>query len=191
MIFKTTDGGTTWSTIYTDDVSFLDFYFTSSLIGTATAYDDESSKCIWRTTDGGLTWKNIFNERNYYMNSVWFIDENTGWTAGYYDDAGLGKQPAILNTTDGGLTWKSVYRRIDIARGGEALNDIRFRNENEGYAISHFAYDVYTTDGGATWNRIHDIDNLGLSPLYGIYKLLAGYSNIYLVGKFGNVAIWK
>lgn len=191
MIFKTTDGGLTWSTIYTGDVSFINFCFTSTSVGIAVAYDDEDHKCIWRTTDGGLTWKNTFNERNYFMKSVCFINENSGWAAGYYDEAGLGKEPAILHTTDGGLTWKSVYRYTEIVGSGETLTDIRFRNEQEGFAISHFSYDVYTIDGGATWNLTHDTNALGLSPLYGVYKTLDGYNDIYLAGQWGNVAAWK
>ncbi|MBS1658195.1 MAG: hypothetical protein JST18_08880 [Bacteroidetes bacterium] len=189
-IFRTTDGGENWSTIETDDVSFLDYYFISPLLGIASAYDEESNRSLWRTTDGGLTWMNVFNERNFYMNSVWFTNETTGWAAGYYDRFGI-KEPAILRTTDGGQTWKSAYRNVYVDSRGESLYDIRFRNEMEGYAISRYAYDVYTTDGGTNWYLAHAADTLGLSPQYGIYKVLDGYSDMYLIGRRGNIAIWK
>jgi photosystem II stability/assembly factor-like uncharacterized protein len=118
------------------------------------------------------------------------MNENSGWAAGYYDRAGI-KEPAILNTTDGGLTWKNIYRNTKIDSKGENLTDIRFRNELEGYAISCHNYDIFTTDGGSTWNLTHDTDTLGLSPIYGLYKTLDGYNDIYLACQWGNVATWK
>ncbi|MCY7409216.1 MAG: hypothetical protein LH473_03010, partial [Chitinophagales bacterium] len=190
MIFKTTDGGTTWTTIYTEDVSFFDYYFTTSSAGIAVAHDDEYYKCVWKTTDGGLSWENVYNEKNFFMNAVWFSNESMGWAAGYYDQGGL-KYPAIVSTTDGGLTWKNIYLNWQIDNQGEDLTDIRFRNENEGYAISKYAYDVYTTDGGVTWNLSHNTDDLGLSSFYGTYKTLDGFHTLFLLGKNGNVAIWK
>ncbi|MCY7408756.1 MAG: hypothetical protein LH473_00655 [Chitinophagales bacterium] len=191
MIFKTTDGDTTWETINTEDVSFSDFYFTSSLIGIAVVNDDAANnRCVWRTIDGGSSWKNVCNATDYLMNAVWFTNENTGWAAGYCDRGGI-MEPSILNTIDGGQTWNIAYGNWPVDSKGEAFSDIRFRNEKEGYAISRFAYDVYTTDGGASWNLIHDSETLGLSPLYGVYKTLDGYNNLYLSGENGNVAMWK
>lgn len=191
MIFLTTDGGETWSTVYTEDVSFLDFHFTGSTIGFAVANNDGDYKSIWKTADGGITWSNVFKESNYYMNAVWFLDENTGWAAGYYDEVGLGKEPTILKTTDGGSSWKENYRNLDVTGSGQSFIDIRFINELEGFTLSHFSLDVYTIDGGETWNLAHENGDLGLSPLFGIYESLDGYNDLYLVGKSGNVSIWK
>ncbi|MBS1656533.1 MAG: hypothetical protein JST18_00390 [Bacteroidetes bacterium] len=188
--FRTTDGGASWLTVFTEYITFRDYCFINESHGFAVAKDDEFNRCIWKTADGGLTWENVFNERNYYMNSIWFVNENTGWAAGYYDRFGI-REPAIIKTSDGGLIWHNIYRNTYVDSRGEALTDIRFKSELEGYAISRFAYDVYTTDGGTTWHLTHDTDNLGLSTLYGVYKTLDGYTNMYLIGREGTVTKWE
>lgn len=190
MIFKTTDGGQTWTTINTEDVSFLDFYFTNSTTVIAVA-NDGGYRCIWRTIDGGSSWSNVFDSINYYMSTVWFSNENNGWAAGYFDQIGMGKEPVILKTSDGGTTWEEKYRYKDILGEGESLSDIRFRNATEGYAISRHNYDVYTNDGGETWTLMSDSENISATPVFGLYKSLDGFNDMYLVGKSGTVTIWK
>jgi photosystem II stability/assembly factor-like uncharacterized protein len=184
------DGGVTWSATPVENVSIFDFYFVSSLVGVAVGYDEENNRCVWRTSDGGASWTNVFNEENYYMNSVYFISENIGWAAGYYDRAGL-KEPSILKSTDGGLTWQENYRYTGISSDGETLTDIRFKNELEGYALSVHNYDLYTLDGGQTWNLVNDSEVISSTPVFGLYKTLGGYSDLYLAGKSGTVTVWK
>jgi photosystem II stability/assembly factor-like uncharacterized protein len=133
-IFKTTDGGSSWSAAEIADVDILAFCFTDASSGIAVGYDYDQNRCVWRTTDAGASWENVFNEENYYLNAVYFVNENTGWAAGYYDRVGM-KEPAIIKTNDGGLTWQKNYRYTQISSSGETLTDIRFKNEQEGYAL--------------------------------------------------------
>lgn len=192
VIYKTVDGGTTWSTVSTQGVSFVDYYFVNTSVGIAAAYDADSSRCIWRTTDGGQTWSNVYSKENYFINSVWFTNENTGWAAGYYAKTGLGKFPVINQTSDGGLTWKNVYiNRYPGDIKGEELLDIRFRNELEGFALSTYSESLTTIDGGLTWKLTYHDDGTELLPSYGIYKTLDGYSEMYLAGREGYVTKWK
>lgn len=190
MIFKTTDGGINWTTIYTEDVSFLDLYFMNSSIGVAVA-SDGGNRCIWRTENGGEIWSNALEERNCYLTSVWFTGESNGYAAGYFDQIGMGKMPVILKTTDGGLTWEENYRQQDISGRGEPFVDIRFKNELEGYALSRHNYDVFTTDGGQTWQLMSDSQELSETPVYGLIKMLDGVNDLYLIGAHGTVAVWK
>jgi photosystem II stability/assembly factor-like uncharacterized protein len=190
MIFKTTDGGQSWTTVYTEDVSFLDFYFMNESSGVATAHDG-ANRCLWRTNDGGESWINVFDEQNYFMNTVWFTDELTGFAAGYFDQIGLGKEPAILKTADGGLTWTEKFRYKDITGRGEAFTEIRFKNSLNGYAISRHNYDAFTVDGGETWQLMSDSQELSETPVYGLYKSLDGVNDLYLIGRDGTVTVWK
>jgi photosystem II stability/assembly factor-like uncharacterized protein len=137
-----------------------------------------------------LTWTNVFDEQNYYMRSVWFVNETTGWAAGYYDRFRI-KEPAILRTTDGGQSWELAYRNLYVDSRGESFFDIRFKNEMEGYAVSRYVYHVYTIDGGVTWNLSIDHETLGLPSAYGMYNVLDGFSDLFLIGLSGNVAVWK
>ncbi len=189
-IYKTGNGGATWTTVATEGVSFLDYYFVNVSTGIAAAYAD-SYRCIWRTTDGGLTWSNVYHEQNYFINSVWFTDENSGWAAGYYEKNGKGKLPVIIHTSDGGLTWQNVY--INLHPGdlkGQALIHIRFRSELEGIALASYSENVITSDGGETWNLTYN-DEEDIIPSYGNYKTLAGFNTLYLAGKRGYVTKWK
>jgi len=192
VIYKTTDGGNTWATIQTAGVSFVDYYFVSGSTGIAAAYDEQSYKCIWRTTDDGATWSNTYSSENYFITSVWFTDSNNGWAAGYYDQTGLGKFPVINHTSDGGQTWTNVYMNQDPGDiKGEALIDIRFRNAQQGFALSTYSQSIITSDGGVTWSFTHDDNGDAMIPDWGMYKSLDGSSKMFLTGRHGYVTEWK
>jgi photosystem II stability/assembly factor-like uncharacterized protein len=71
------------------------------------------------------------------LNAVYFIDSKRGWVGG---DGGL-----VLHTEDGGRRWV----RQNVATG-ESVNDIYFRNEENGYLLA--ATQIFNTeDGGASW----------------------------------------
>jgi photosystem II stability/assembly factor-like uncharacterized protein len=189
-IHKTTNGGASWTTVVTEGVSFVDLYFINSSTGIAAGFDDDD-RSIWRTTDSGSSWSNVFAAENYFITSIWFTSENTGWAAGYYSELGRGKLPIINRTTDGGLTWENVY--INEYPGdikGESFLAIRFKNENEGIAIATFSENVITNDGGVTWKKTYSLEE-DLIPSYGLYKILDGFSKIYLMGRDGSVTKWE
>jgi photosystem II stability/assembly factor-like uncharacterized protein len=189
-IFKTADGGASWIVAKIEGVNILDFHFTGSSMGIAVGYDYNENRCIWRTTDNGATWKSVFNEENHFLNAVYFVNENSGFAAGYYDRAGM-KEPVILSTTDGGATWQKNYRYTAISSDGETFTDIRFKNEQEGYALSVHNYDVFTRDGGQSWQLVNDTDELSATPVFGLYQSLAGTGPLYLIGDKGTVSKWE
>ena len=45
-------------------------------------------------------WQNPL-PNNAYHYSVKFVDVNTGWASGYYND--------VIKTTDGGVTWQNIF----------------------------------------------------------------------------------
>jgi photosystem II stability/assembly factor-like uncharacterized protein len=190
LIYRTTDGGDSWTTVLITIPFFSDLYFIDESNGIATACIDDEYKSIWRTTDGGITWSNVYNEPKYFLYSVWFINQNTGFAAGYYDQPGWGMLPAINKTSDGGITWENIYIDDGIINRGESLTDIRFQDELNGFAIGSYGESVYTTDGGATWTSARASNTTGLPMLSGIYKALDGYSNMFIVGKDGYVIKW-
>jgi photosystem II stability/assembly factor-like uncharacterized protein len=83
----------------------------------------------WRTERHGQQGKDL--------NAVHFVDSKRGWAAG---DGGL-----VLRTDDSGRSWT---RQTVSAR--ESINDIYFRDKEDGYLLSGNQI-LVTEDGGATW----------------------------------------
>ncbi|MFA6597452.1 MAG: LamG-like jellyroll fold domain-containing protein [Ignavibacteriaceae bacterium] len=92
---------------------------------------------ILRTTDGGLNWiKNLNITSSYSLQSVFFVNQLTGWTVG---DAGI-----ILKTTDGGINWFQQN-----SSNTHSLNTVYFLNDQIGWAAGDKL--LKTTDGGNNW----------------------------------------
>jgi hypothetical protein len=89
-IFKTTDGGDTW-TEQSIDASFplSSLYFISSQKGWIIAGNE-----IFKTNDGGSTWHKQIWAGYTYLNDIAFTSETDGWI--------IGGNGLILKTTDGG-----------------------------------------------------------------------------------------
>ena len=93
-----------------------------------------------KTTNGGNTWVRIFiDPPNYYsLESVFFLDSNTGWVVGN----------KIYKTTDGVNSWVSQFDFM-----GEIVSAIQFVNSNVGWAGGYKwgGNEIYkTTNGGVT-----------------------------------------
>ncbi len=169
IVLRTTNGGTTWVTAYTDTKSvFYSIWFinrqTGWVVGGRDNYTviDTSCQKILKTTDGGLSWRRQFNTNS---NTNWracygvcFIG-NTGWATvtGWADSFGY-----IIYTTDGGTTW--VNQRINASAA--IPWDIHFVTTsigvvsggiNWGYPGDNTDGHIWrTTDGGRNWTSVHN-----------------------------------
>ncbi len=190
VLYLTADGGTTWDTASTGDLQFTTACLLDPSTIIAASLSDSAGEILWRSTDGGLTWANTFSGRRYVITTLSKSSAATAWAAGYYNLAGAAHQPVILKSTDGGLSWNNVYQNVEAGGRGESFVDIRFRNEQEGMAITAFSENVITTDGGQTWSLLYDTDGYGLIPLFGYYHTLAGNTNLYVCGQDGIVYRW-
>ncbi|MEA2175447.1 MAG: hypothetical protein QOD00_3039 [Blastocatellia bacterium] len=74
------------------------------------------------------------------LNAVFFADSKRGWIAG---DAGY-----VSRTDDGGHSWSQQATGI-----AEAINDIYFRNKDDGYLLA--GNRIFSTgDGGGRWSEV-------------------------------------
>lgn len=136
-VFKTTDGGTTWthltSTASYGDVGRIIVSPSNKnivLIGTKTG--------IYRTTDGGTTWTRT------YVTTSWVQDLDADPTD-FNIQYGSVRNVGVVKSTDGGLTWSLVFDRA-------TFNSSHSRFElSVSSADSNYVYlSVYTPNNGAT-----------------------------------------
>ncbi|MFZ1321935.1 MAG: YCF48-related protein [Ignavibacteria bacterium] len=93
-IYKTTNGGNTWTNIYQGQFLITNGpYFYNDNIGYSI-----SSNTLYKTTNSGNTWSNIFYSSETWgahsLNNIFFTSINTGYI--------IGSDGKILKTTNGG-----------------------------------------------------------------------------------------
>ena len=99
------------------------------------------------------------------LNSVYFLDVNTGWAAG--------NNNTILKTVAGGKTWSRVLEREE---GGNNFSSIFFTNAKEGWAQTSNIL-LHSSDGGETWrpaSPLPDRKHLGEGGAVGSIRLQTG-----------------
>ena len=139
-LYRTTNTGSNWELI--NSQMGYDMYFYNSNIGWKTLYSGGSST-LYKTTNGGSTWTPMYSTTDFrVIYSFAFVNENTGWAAGYREH--------ILKTTNGGINWVQ-QRDMNNSTGFFSMD---FINENTGWAVGDQGQSVYTLNGGNTWNQI-------------------------------------
>lgn len=168
LILKTTDGGLTWSYLFTNS---SDLIFERCIF-----FDYEngfgiSDRKIYCTTDGGYVWAEKYSTANYFLRDVSFVDPLDGVVVGGYGNSGV-----ALHTTDGGQSWNSVnvYGHLWNVKHVTDLNI---------YASSSETGLVYSKDGGTSFY----IPNSYPENVHANYLDAFNDSLIILGGGFGCV----
>lgn len=135
-------------------------------------YAATGGTAIMLTNNSGETWHQAALEGACYFNTVFFVDDETGYAGGY--------DGALLKTTDGGNHWEPLNCGID-----DELNAIYFVDPDIGFIAAQYGVVLKTIDGGANW----------------VKKTVAGeYSDLYTIKFFNastgyasgdNGAFWK
>ncbi len=192
-VWKTTNSGTTWSTIFDGQGSYS--------IGCITV-DPNNPSTIWvgtgenvggrhvgygdglyRSRDGGATWENVGLGKSEHIGNVIVHpeDSNTLFVAVQGPLWSAGGERGLYKTTDGGATWEMILG------GGEytGVNEVRMdpRDPDVLYAATHQRFRTVaalldggpesgihkSTDGGATWRKLatglpgEDMGKIGLA----------------------------
>ena len=179
LVFRTTDGGTTWlqQTNGVPSGDFHDLDFVDSDNGWIVGHDGRG--LILHTADGGASWSTQLSlESSDILLGVDFVDANTGWAVGtqvirhttdggatwnnqvggYFQDVEfidamtgwvVGADGVILHTLDGGVNWSEQYRSVES--GNNTLFAVDFISNNEGWAAGESGIILRTTDGGVNW----------------------------------------
>ncbi|MBS4034493.1 MAG: T9SS type A sorting domain-containing protein [Ignavibacterium sp.] len=99
-ILKTTDGGDTWTEYQAGDASAL--YAIDIINNQNIAASGANGKNVY-SSDGGISWTQNNRLQHYELNSIKFVDTETGYTIGTYG----GESWGIRKTTNKGVTWFS------------------------------------------------------------------------------------
>jgi photosystem II stability/assembly factor-like uncharacterized protein len=134
-IYRSEDGGQTWSEQAKLPYQWTSVRFANSQVGVALG----SGGIVARTTDGGATWKLKYSGTAYELRRIVFSDESTGWA--------VGAGGVVLKTTDAGETWSTV-----AVPAFANLNDIFFTDAKTGWVVGDGGLVIETKDGGRSWS---------------------------------------
>ena len=131
--YRTTDGGSTWSSLTTGSGETLrDVSFTHAGIGYAVGINGT----ILQTTDYGSTWVSLSSPAENVLLGVSTADDTTAYV--------VGQAGGAWRTTDTGTNW--VY----VGLGGRGNSDIWFTGKYTGFAVAMWGLKG-TVDGGENW----------------------------------------
>lgn len=176
-IWKTTNGGTTFTPVFDKQTSYS--------IG-CLALDPSNPNTVWagtgenvggrhvgygdgiyRSTNAGASWTNLGLKASEHISKIIIhpSDSNTVWVAAQGPLWSKGGERGVYKTTDGGSTWKRVLGDADWVGATDLLIDPRDPNVLHaatwqrhrtvaGYIGGGPGTAIYTsTDGGTTWNK--------------------------------------
>ena len=150
-LFRTTDGGATWTPVYPNGGYSIDF------IDANRGWVLSTSGLGYRTTDGGATWQQMLLPNQGFTPSIFkldFINQNEGWAVGWDGYA--------AHTTNGGATWQLQ----NIASSQDVIIGLHVLSGMEAFAVGRSSVGsgtfYHTNDAGATWSN---------SPLPSQYSL--------------------
>jgi photosystem II stability/assembly factor-like uncharacterized protein len=179
LIIKTVNGGVNWSQLSTGLTNKFVHSISFPMANTGFAVAD--SGIILKTADAGNSW-NIQSFDCFYMFSVHFANENTGYAVGnkwvsqeqkYYGD--------IYKTTNGGISW-SLQKSIMLSTSIGQFNSVFFIDEDTGCIVGNGRSIIKTVNGGDDWTE---------QPLGDLYYLnnvfFADDNTGYAVGDYGTI----
>lgn len=157
LVFKTTDGGNTWSELTLPAMAFLNFVhmfnanegmIMSDPAGSSTAFQ------LFRTTDAGVTWTrvpvaNVPASRNGdfgLVNQYSAVGDHIWFTTILGD---------IYHSMDKGVMWTKHNTGFVGTSMSFAIRDVEFSDANNGLISGQAANTIRrTTDGGMTWTAV-------------------------------------
>ncbi|MBK7868290.1 MAG: T9SS type A sorting domain-containing protein [Ignavibacteriales bacterium] len=178
-LFKTSNGGASWSKIYINlSANLNNIKFLDRLTGFITG----DNMAIFKTTDGGLTWNRKTQNDGYSIVGLHFFNEMQG----YAFTSGSLTYPVrnVYYTSDRGETWSEKDSM-------PAFSFVDFFNKQNGMALISGGYSdpsitIAVSRDGGEWQR----EDLPI-PLTGTFMKMADPSTAYIFGQNGTIIRFK
>jgi photosystem II stability/assembly factor-like uncharacterized protein len=160
QVWRTNDGGNTWTHIFQQSSSFRCVSFFDSIhgvignLGPGNWAPTNDTNPLYYSSDGGFTWNlpTIIGKKPRGICGMWKINDTTIAATGRFDG------PAYFaKSTDRGHTWLST----DMRSIAGMLIDTYFTSPDTGFVVGgddsieslSRSLIMYTTDGGLTWTK--------------------------------------
>ncbi len=207
-VFKTTDGGKTWSKIL----------FTNNKTGVADMVMDPSNPnkllvAMWEhkrdpwffksggsgsslqmTHDGGKTWKKLTDKDGLPKGELGRIGLSIAPSSPNIIYALIeAKKNALYKSEDGGFSWKKINDKNDIGNRPFYYSDIHVDPENENRLFSVFTYVNVSEDGGKNFTQLmgaYGVDN-GVHPDHHAWWIHPTNGKFMMDGNDGGLNITK
>jgi photosystem II stability/assembly factor-like uncharacterized protein len=208
-IYRTTDGGGTWTTnLFAPGTHFRSIAFATPLIGFAGnlgpgSYDGgaTNSEVVYRSYDGGVTWSNVPGFTAAGMRglcAIFVLDSQ------HIYGAGRVRGPAFfIKSSDGGTNWAIFNLTAQGVMNG--IMDVYFHDANNGWVVGmdtnaystscsppYYGRIARTTNGGTSWTPVLT------TPIACSYfwkmswpTTNIGYVALQQNGSFNNVVFYK
>lgn len=140
-VFKTTNGGETWTATYGGKDIMYDDLYAIDFIDDKTGFvsGGYNGTRTFKTTDGGNTWTKV---NDYSFRQIKFLSPLVGYARSYNK---------IHKTIDGGDTWTASI----ISELSSGISSFDFTDENNGYCTGGSGGEVFkTTNGGTSWQKL-------------------------------------
>ena len=171
-LYKTTDGGNSWSTVpgatlgnaFWDDMSVIN-------VDTIWLTDDNSlNGGVYFTSNGGVSWVQQFSGGNQNPDRIYMLNGTTGFMSKN------GGSPNIYRTTNSGINWS-----INVS--GHYMRDMKFADALTGwYSYGNNAYK--TTNAGNNW-IVQPLPSGGILITVGIDEFsILNRDTVYATGGF-------
>lgn len=157
-IRKTTNLGTTWTTLNSGTTRHLNgIFFSNGQTGfCAGGNRTEPNQTIIKTTDEGQNWSVVHDAADFWLRDIYFVNQNTGVAVG---DSGVG-----LYSGNAGDSWQTLT--MPLVRH---YHSIHFVDESTGFiAGGNFENSTIlkSIDGGYSWFVIKDEAGGELHDIY-------------------------
>jgi photosystem II stability/assembly factor-like uncharacterized protein len=130
-VSETTDGGNTWTQVFSDPTGIWGIDFVSLDDGWAVGVTS-----LKRTTNGGATWQQVGEPEGTHLVLVDFVSPTVGY--------GLTVGGQLVQSVDGGLTWL-------VSPFTTPLQSLCFASATTAYGAGTTGSLFTTTDAGTTW----------------------------------------